>query len=42
MVAVAAGGEIPEIEPAIAKPLAMSAMSETYKSVCMTHSVATY
>lgn len=42
MVAVAAGGEIPEIEPAIAKPLAMSAMSETYKSVCMTHEAATY
>ena len=42
MVAVAAGGEIPEIEPAIAKPLAMSAMSETYKSVCMTHEVAIY
>ncbi len=42
MVAVAAGGEIPEIEPAIAKPLAMAAMSETYKSVCMTYDVATY
>lgn len=42
MVAVAAGGEIPEIEPAIAKPLAMAAMSETYKSVCMTHEAATY
>lgn len=40
MVAVAAGGEIPEIEPAIAKPLAMSAMSETYKSVCMMHDTA--
>jgi hypothetical protein len=36
MVAVASGGECPEIEPAIAKPLAMSAMTETYKSVCMT------
>ena len=42
MLAVAAGGEIPEIEPAIAKPLAMSAMSETYKSVCMTYDAATY
>lgn len=42
MVAVAAGGEIPEIEPAIAKPLAMAAMSETYKSVCMTYEAATY
>lgn len=35
MVAVAAGGEVPEIEPAIAKPLAMSAITESYKSVCM-------
>ena len=35
MVAVAAGGESPEIEPAIAKPLAMAAITETYKSVCM-------
>ncbi|MFK7839148.1 MAG: hypothetical protein AB8B83_02360 [Bdellovibrionales bacterium] len=42
MVAVASGGEIPEIEPAIAKPLAMLAMSETYKSVCMMHDVTTY
>jgi len=42
MVAVAAGGEIPEIEPAIAKPLAMAAMSETYKSVCMMHEVVNY
>ncbi|MCK5285283.1 MAG: hypothetical protein KAJ86_06840 [Alphaproteobacteria bacterium] len=33
MVAVAAGGELPEMEPAIAKPLAMSAITETYKSV---------
>ncbi len=42
MVAVAAGGEIPEIEPAIAKPLAMAAMSETYKSVCMTYDAVSY
>ncbi len=35
MIAVAAGGEVPEMEPAIAKPLAMSAITETYKSVCM-------
>lgn len=35
MLAVAAGGEVPEMEPAIAKPLAMAAMTETYKSVCM-------
>ncbi|MCB1651548.1 MAG: hypothetical protein KDI46_05785 [Alphaproteobacteria bacterium] len=41
MLAVAAGGEAPEIEPAIAKPLAMAAMTETYKAVCMNYSVAT-
>lgn len=35
MLAVAAGGEVPELEPAIAKPLAMAAITETYKSVCM-------
>ncbi|MCK6418439.1 MAG: hypothetical protein L6Q57_05820 [Alphaproteobacteria bacterium] len=35
MLAVASGGEIPELEPAIAKPLAMMAMTETYKAVCM-------
>lgn len=39
MLAVAAGGELPEIEPAIAKPLAMAAITETYKSVCMDQSV---
>ncbi len=39
MLAVAAGGEIPEMEPAIAKPLAMAAITETYKSVCMEHSL---
>ena len=35
MIAIAAGGELPEIEPAIAKPLAMAAITETYKYVCM-------
>lgn len=40
MVAVASGGELPEIEPAIAKPLAMSAMTESYKFVCMDHQIA--
>ncbi len=35
MIAVASGGELPEIEPAIAKPLAMCAMTESYKYVCM-------
>ncbi|MCB9984039.1 MAG: hypothetical protein H6861_10315 [Rhodospirillales bacterium] len=40
MLAVAAGGEVPEMEPAIAKPLAMAAITETYKSVCMDHELA--
>jgi hypothetical protein len=40
MIAVASGGELPELEPAIAKPLAMAAITETYKSVCMEHAVA--
>lgn len=38
MIAVAAGGEVPEMEPAIAKPLAMAAITETYKSVCLEYS----
>lgn len=33
MLALAAGGDIPYIEPVIAKPLAMAAMTETYRSV---------
>lgn len=35
MLAVAAAGKDPDIEPAIAKPLAMAAFTESYKSVCM-------
>lgn len=35
IIAIASGGELPEIEPAIAKPLAMSAITESYKHVCM-------
>lgn len=35
MLAVTAGGELPEIEPVIAKPLAIAAITDTYKSVCM-------
>ena len=35
MLAITAGGDLPEIEPAIAKPLAVSAMSDTYKTICM-------
>jgi sulfur relay (sulfurtransferase) DsrF/TusC family protein len=34
ILAVAAGGEEPEIEPVIAKPLAMAAITETYKTIC--------
>lgn len=41
MIAVASVGEIPEIEPAIAKPLAMSAITETYKHACMYLETAT-
>jgi hypothetical protein len=33
MLALAAGGESPEIEPVIAKPLAMAAMTDTYRTV---------
>lgn len=40
MLAVASGGEVPELEPAIAKPLAMAAITETYKSVCMEHALS--
>lgn len=42
MLAVAAGGKCPEIEPVIAKPLAMSAISESYKSVCMDLAAVSY
>lgn len=35
MLAVACGGKRPEIEPAIAKPLAMAAMTESYKNTCV-------
>jgi hypothetical protein len=34
MLALAAGGESPEIEPVIAKPLAMAAMTDTYRTIC--------
>lgn len=35
MLAVAAGGQCPDLEPVIAKPLAIAAMTETYRSVSM-------
>jgi hypothetical protein len=34
MLAIASGGAEPEIEPVIAKPLAMGAMTDTYTTVC--------
>jgi len=39
MLAVAAGGEMPELEPLVAKPLAMAAMTDTYKTVCQDNEV---
>jgi len=42
MLAVAAGGERPEIEPVIAKPLAMAAITESYKSMCTEHRITAY
>lgn len=40
MLAVAAGGEFPEIEPPIAKPLAMGALTESYKGMCVEYAVS--
>lgn len=34
MLAIASGGEDPDLEPVIAKPLAMAAMTDTYRVVC--------
>ncbi len=42
MIAVASGGDLPEIEPAIAKPLAMSAITESYKFVCLDFDLVSY
>ncbi|MBI2234926.1 MAG: hypothetical protein HYU57_08110 [Micavibrio aeruginosavorus] len=39
MLALISGGERPEVEPVIAKPLAMAAMSDTYKTVCREYAV---
>lgn len=39
MLAVAAGGEAPELEPVIAKPLAMAALTETYRSASLSVAV---
>jgi hypothetical protein len=35
LLAITSGGKKPELEPAIAKPLAMAAITESYKSVCV-------
>ncbi len=42
MIAVTSAGELPEIEPTIAKPLAMSAITESYKSVCLDYEMVSY
>ena len=42
MLAVACAGERPELEPAIAKPLAMAAMTETYKNACVEYAAVSY
>jgi hypothetical protein len=42
MLAIASGGEEPEIEPVIGKPLTVGAMADTYKTVCQGQSVQQY
>ncbi|MEM8833115.1 MAG: hypothetical protein AAGB32_01115 [Pseudomonadota bacterium] len=42
MLAVACAGERPDLEPAIAKPLAMAAMTETYKNACVEYAAVSY
>lgn len=42
MIALAASGDIPRIEPVIVKPLAMAALTETYRSVCLQSAVASF
>ena len=42
MLAVACAGERPELEPAIAKPLAMAALTESYKSSCVEYAAVGY
>ncbi len=42
MLAVACAGERPELEPPIAKPLAMSALTESYKSACVEYAAVSY
>ena len=40
LLAVACGGERPDLEPTIAKPLAMAALTESYKSACVEYAQA--
>ncbi|MAZ76142.1 MAG: hypothetical protein CMH31_02445 [Micavibrio sp.] len=42
LLAVACGGEKPELEPAIAKPLSMAALTESYKGVCVESAAVSY
>ncbi len=42
MLAVACAGERPELEPPIAKPLAMAALTESYKSACVEFATANF
>ena len=42
MLAVACAGERPELEPPIAKPLAMAALTESYKSACVEYAAVSY
>jgi hypothetical protein len=42
MLAVGCGGDKPEVEPAIAKPLAMAALTESYKSACVEYAAVSY
>lgn len=42
MLAVACGGERPDLEPAIAKPLAMAALTESYKNTCVEYAAVSY
>lgn len=42
LLAVACGGEKPELEPAIAKPLSMAALTESYKGACVEYAAVSY
>ncbi|NQZ14525.1 MAG: hypothetical protein HRT94_06865 [Alphaproteobacteria bacterium] len=42
LLAVACGGSKPELEPAIAKPLSMAALTESYKGACVAYAAVSY